>query len=267
MRNFIPGLFVGLALASAVSLSAQAPPSAQPAPTAQAAPIAQAAPTAEAATNLPAVDEIVSKHVDALGGKDAIGKVKSVYLESSITMMGAVNPSNATMLDGVGFRNEMEFNGTKIVQTYTDKGGWTVNPMTGAATATPMPDDVYNAGKAQINVGDPLCDYAAKGSKVELIGKDGTAYKIKLTSKEKVETVYLIDSTSFLITSAATKGKMQDKDVDITTKLSDYRKTEVGYVMPYAMDVDLGGQFSLTIAVKKVELNKTIDPAIFVMPK
>jgi hypothetical protein len=60
---------------------------------------------------------------------------------------------------------------------------------------------------------------------------------------------------------------MQDQDVDITTKYSDHRKTELGYVIPYAIDVDFGGQFGLTIAVKKVELNKTIDPAIFAMPK
>jgi hypothetical protein len=30
--------------------------------------------------------------------------------------------------------------------------------------------------------------------------------------------------------------------------------------------VDFGGQFQITIAVKKVEVNKTIDPAIFDMP-
>ena len=261
MRNFIYSIFVVSALASAVSLSAQTPQSAPAAPSTPAAPSAPAAPA------LPAVDEIVSKHVEAIGGKDAINKVKSVYMESSISMMGAENPSNTMIVDGVGFKNEMEFNGTKIVQTYTDKGGWLINPMTGASTATPMPDDVYNAGKGQINVGDPLYDYAAKGSKVELLGKDGTAYKVKLTSKENIETVYLIDSTSFLITSAATKGKMQDQVVDITSKLSDYRKTELGYMMPYSIDVDLGGQFSLTIAVKKVELNKTIDPAVFAMPK
>jgi hypothetical protein len=55
--------------------------------------------------------------------------------------------------------------------------------------------------------------------------------------------------------------------VAVTTKLSDYRKTELGYVVPYAIDVDFGGQFQLTIAVKKVEPNKTIDPAVFAMPK
>lgn len=202
-----------------------------------------------------------------MGGKDAISKVKSVVTESSVTMMGSENPSTTMVLDGVGYKNEMEFNGAKIVQCYTDKGGWTVNPMTGATTAAPMPDDMYNVGRGQIYVGGPLYDYAAKGNKVELMGKDGNAYKIKLTSKENFETVYLIDPTSFLITSVSTKGKIQDQEVNITTKLSDYRKTELGYEMPYAIDVDLGGQFSLTVAVKKVELNKTIDPAVFAMPK
>jgi hypothetical protein len=237
MKNFIRGILVVSALAGAVALSAQT------------------------------ADEIVAKYVAAIGGKDAISQVKSVYTESSITMMGGDNPSTTMLVDGVGFKNETEFNGTKIVQCYTDKGGWIVNPMAGAANATPMPDDVYNAGKAQIRVGGPLYDYAAKGSKVELLGKDGTAYKIKLTSKENIETIYLIDSTSYFVTTVMSKGKMQDQDVAITTRLSDYRKSDLGYVTPYAIDVDFGGQFQLTIAVKKVELNKTIDPAVFAMPK
>ena len=37
--------------------------------------------------------------------------------------------------------------------------------------------------------------------------------------------------------------------------------------MPYAMDIDFGGQFQLSLAIKKVEMNKTIDPATFEMPK
>jgi hypothetical protein len=237
MKNFIRAMVVVSALASAVSLSAQT------------------------------ADDIVSKYVAAIGGKEAISQVKSVYIGSSVSMMGGENPSTTMIVDGVGYKNETEFNGTKIVQCFTDKGGWTINPMAGGADATPMPDDVYNAGKAQIYVDGPLYDYAAKGSKVELLGKEGSAYKIKLTSKEGVETTYLIDSTSYFVTSVLSKGKMQDQDVAITTRLSDYRKTELGYVVPYAIDVDLGGQFQLTIAVKKVELNKTIDPSVFAMPK
>ncbi|MGO9335898.1 MAG: hypothetical protein ACLPY1_00155 [Terracidiphilus sp.] len=237
MKNFIRGILVVSALAGAVSLSAQT------------------------------ADEIVGKYVAAIGGKDAISQVKSVYSESSVTMMGGESPSTTMLVDGVGFKNETDVNGTKIVQCYTEKGGWILNPMAGSVTATPMPDDAYSAGKSQIRVGGALYDYAAKGSKVELLGKEGSAYKIKLISKENVETTYLIDSTSYLVTTVMSKGKMQDQDVPITTRVSDYRKTDLGYVIPYAIDVDFGGQFELTIAVKKVELNKTIDPAVFAMPK
>jgi hypothetical protein len=237
MKNLIHGFMAVAALAGAVSLSAQT------------------------------ADEIVGKYIAAIGGKDAISQVKSMYMENSVQVMGNDNPGTTMIVDGVGYKSEIEFNGQKIIQCVTDKGGWMVNPMAGSADPAPMPDDQYKSRKGDIYVGGQLYDYAAKGSKIESFGKDGDAYKIKLTTKDDVESIYVIDPKTFLVTSILTKGDMQGQPVDITTKLSDYRKTDVGYLLPYAMDIDLGGQFSLTIAVKKVEVNKTIDPAIFEMPK
>jgi hypothetical protein len=60
---------------------------------------------------------------------------------------------------------------------------------------------------------------------------------------------------------------MHDQDVEITTPYADYRKTETGYLLPSSIEVDYGGQVSLSIAVKSIDLNKAIDPAIFEMPK
>jgi hypothetical protein len=257
MKNIIRGILVVLVLVGAVSLRAQTAPSTPSAPTAQSAPSAQAEPTA---------DEIVSKYVAAIGGKPAISQVKSMTMESSVQVMGNESPSSTTIVDGVGYKSETDINGAKIVTCYTDKGGWSVNPMAGVNNPTAMPDDVYNAGKGQINIGGALYDYAAKGSKIEFMGKDGNAYKIKLTSKESVEVMYLIDSTTYLVTSMMSKAKMQDQDVDVTTTFSDYRKSDLGYVIPYAIGIDFG-QFALSIAVKKVEMNKPIDPAVFAMPK
>jgi hypothetical protein len=183
-----------------------------------------------------------------------------------VQVMGSESPTTSMLVDGVGFKSETEINGAKIVTCYSDKGGWSVNPLAGQNDPTPMADDVYNVGKGQIYVGGPLYDYAAKGSKIEFMGKDGNNYKIKLTTKEGVDSTYLIDATTYLVDTVQSKGKMQDQEVDITTKLSDYRKTEVGYLIPYAIDVNFG-QFGLSIALKKVELNKTIDPSVFAMPK
>lgn len=243
--KIIQGMAVVAILAGAVGLQAQTPAPAE---------------------GTPSADEIVAKHIEAIGGKTAISQVKSMTIESSTSVMGNDAPTVTTVVDGVGYKNETDFNGMKIVQCYNDKGGWMVNPMAGAADPTPMPDDQYNQGKGQIYIGGPLYDYAAKGSKIEFMGKEGNAYKIKLTSKENAETTFLIDAASYMITTVQAKGKMQDQDVDVTSRFSDYRKTDVGYMVPYAIDIDLG-QFQLSIAVKKVELNKTIDPATFDMPK
>lgn len=212
-------------------------------------------------------DEIVQKYLTAIGGTEAISKVKSISLESSAQIMGNNAPSTTVILDGVGYKTETTVNGTKIVSCYTQNGGWMVNPMAGAAEPTPMPQEEYNLGRGQIYVGGSLYDYAAKGSKVELLDKDANTYRLKLTSRDNVETLYVFDAATGLAKSVSMKAKMQDQELNITTNLSDYRKTELGYLLPYAIDVDFGGQFTMSIAVKNVELNKPIDPAIFEMPK
>ncbi len=188
----------------------------------------------------------------AIGGKDAIQPGENAVYRELLFDDGERESEHN---DDRGRRRVSRARRTstarRSVQCFTDKGGWTINPMAGASNATPMPDDVYKAGKAQIRVGGALYDYAAQGAKAELLGKEGTAYKIKLTSKEKVESTYLIDSTSYLVTSVTSTGKMQDQDVTITTAVSDYRKTSLGMMVPYAMAIDVGGQFQLTIAVEK----------------
>jgi hypothetical protein len=46
----------------------------------------------------------------------------------------------------------------------------------------------------------------------------------------------------------------------------DYRKTDAGLLVPWSWIQDLP-QYTLTFTTKSVDVNKTIDPAIFDMPK
>ena len=89
------------------------------------------------------VNEIVNKHIEAIGGKDKIENMKSLYTEGVMSVMGNEAPMKITILNGKGFKSEVEFNGQKIVQTITDKGGWAINPMTGSTTAQAVPEEQY----------------------------------------------------------------------------------------------------------------------------
>jgi len=256
MKRVILGILAFTAMAGAASLSAQvSTPAAVPAP----APAPVSAPALTA-------DDIVNKYLDALGGKDAIGKVKSMSVEGTMLVMGSEAPTSTTIVDGVGMKQVSEFNGSKIINCYTDKGGWMVNPMAGVNDPAPMPDDQYNSGKSAIYVGGALYNYAAKGSTIELASKDDKGYSIKLTTKEKAEYTFVIDAKTFLLNSMTTTVEMQGQPAMLTTYYSDYRKTDAGFLVPYGMSLDFG-QFQLGISVKTVELNKMIDPAIFALPK
>jgi hypothetical protein len=211
------------------------------------------------------VDDIVNKHTDAIGGKEKIGQVKSLYAETTVDIMGNSANSAEYLVQGKGFKNEMDFNGTKIVNCVTDKGGWVINPFAGAADAQAMPDEVYKASKDQVYFGGSLVDYATKGNKVELAGEEGNNYKLKVT-RDGAETMYYIDKTNYYLNKTVSKGEMQGQSVEITISFSDYKKTDFGIVVPYTRTTDLGG-FSLAAKVNKVEVNKEIDLKIFDMPK
>jgi hypothetical protein len=212
-------------------------------------------------------DEIIAKHVDAIGGKDKISQIKSLYMETTSQIMGNEAPGTTTILNGKGCKSEFDFNGSKITQCFTDKGGWSVNPMAGSSDAQAMPEDQYKSGKSQMNIGGDLFNYATKGFKAELLGKEADGYKIKLTGTDSSETTYYIDPSTYYIKKAMKKGEMMGQEVEVTSTYSDYRKTDYGFVVPYGIEVDFGGNFSFTSVVKKVEINKDIDPAIFAMPK
>jgi len=209
-------------------------------------------------------DDIVNKYITAVGGKDAIASVKSLVTESTMLVMGADASSTTTVLVGKGYKNESEFNGTKMVQCYSTNGGWILNPMMGAPTPTALPAEQAKAGQLQMQL-DPLANYAANGYKIELLGHDSADYKIHMTGSG-VNATYSINMKTYLSDKVVTKVSANGQDAETTITFSDYRKTDFGMMFPFAMTLDLP-QISISITVKKVTANSTIDPAIFDMPK
>jgi len=220
--------------------------------------------------NAQTADDIITKHVTAIGGKDKLTQINSVYIESSTEAMGNEAPTKTYIVNGKNYRNESDFGGQSMVQVVNDKSGWAIMPFGGSSDPAVMADEDFKAGADQIYVGDPLANYSATGGKVELVGQEKinnvNAYKIKYSNKFGVETTYYIDPSTYYIIESVRQGNMMGQTVTVTTTYSNYQKTDFGVVFPYSANIDMG-QFSLTINTKMVEVNKEIDPKIFELPK
>src|ERR1700704_731289 len=144
-----------------------------------------------AQTRAQTADEIVNKYIDAVGGKAKLEALRTSYSEGEMSIMNNPAPFVSTVIDGKGSKSEMNFNGQKIINCYTVGAGWTVNPLAGIADPTPMPAEQVGMGPMTYDLKGPLYNYAAKGYKLELAGKEkvnnADAFKLKLTTKDSSE--------------------------------------------------------------------------------
>lgn len=211
-------------------------------------------------------DEIVNKYIDAIGGKDKLEQVRTIVVTNTTQVMGNEGPSTTQIINGKAFRLDYEINGQKSTQVFTDKGGWQINPFMGATTAQPFPEEMYKQSKGQMYF-FPLLDYAARGTKVELLGKDGNNFKLKVTNVDSVETIAYVDDATFYLTKLTRQANFMGQSMELSVTLSNFKKTDFGITVAYTTEINYGGQFAITNNITKIEFNKTIDPAIFEMPK
>lgn len=215
-------------------------------------------------------DDIIKKWTNAMGGPEKLASIKSVYTENEISVMNNPAAGKTYIVNGKGFKSEIDMSGQLIIDCYTVNEGWSINPLAGQPTAVKMPEGQIKLGQLSFDASGPLYNYGSKGSKVELLGKEdlkgNSTYKIKLTTQAGTEVVYYISDSSYYILENVAKMNVNGQDIEITTALSDYRKTAEGYIMPYASELDFPG-LKIGFTNKKIEVNKEIDPAIFEMPK
>jgi hypothetical protein len=215
-------------------------------------------------------DEIISKYIDAIGGKDVISQISSVYTESTLDVMGNQGTLKTTLVNGKGFKQEIDVMGTMVTFCVTDSIGWQINPLAGNYNAETMQENQYRASRDQIKIGGPFIDYASKGYKVELQGQETigsvNAYKLLIISPDSTETIYCFDPETYYLICVIQKSEMMGQTMDVVFSYSDYKKTDNGYSLPYHSETNYGGQYFLVSNVTKADINNPIDPAVFVKP-
>lgn len=179
---------------------------------------------------------------------------------------------SATMISAEPNKSRAEINvmGQQIIQACDGTTAWMVNPLQGSGEAQVMPEEVAEGLKNQ-DFHSGLLDYAAKGSKLELEGKEtveGTAcYKLKLTKKDERVEYHLIDAESFapIMTRAVVKSGPAAGQV-VETFVSDYQEVD-GLMVPFFIEAKMAGQTTQKVTIKEVKFNQPVEDSLFAFPK
>lgn len=213
-------------------------------------------------TKAQTADEIISKHIDAIGGADAWRKVTSIRQEGTMQVQGADVTVTRTVLHGKGTRQDISLAGMNGYSIMTPTAGWNFMPFQGQTQPEPMTAEDIKEGQQDMDAQDELVDYKDKGTTVELLGKDdvdGTeCYKLLVTFKSGKSESLFIDPASYHIIRQVAKQKANGQEMDITTNFSNYQKLPEGIVVAMSVTLPFG-----ELNIKKVEVNKPVDEMIF----
>ena len=219
------------------------------------------------------VDQIVQKHVAALGGMDKLSAIQNVTMTGTALLMAGQLQAAVTVRvkRPASMRMEMSVQGQTFVQAFDGKTAWMLNPFAGSAEPQKSSEEDTRAASDDSDFIDgSLVDYKAKGNAVELAGKEDVAgspaYKLKVTRKSgSIENVYLDVKTLLPIKTSGTR-KQEGHEIAYESFPADYKPVN-GVMMPFSLNQKMNGQTMMDLTVEKVEVNTPMDDSIFRMPE
>ena len=206
-------------------------------------------------------EEVVAKHITAMGGAEKLATLNTVKMEGSMSIQGMDIPVVITKSHQKGMRLDLEIMGTSNYQIINDKSGWLFFPIQQMDAPQEMPADQYAASKGQLDARGGLVNYKEKGYTIELVGTEKVegkdAHKLKV-NKGAETSFYFIDAVTGYISKTSSKREMDGQSMDVETVFSDYKKNAEGFVFPYSTTTMQG-----TIVFDKISANIPVDEKIY----
>ena len=219
-------------------------------------------------------DEIIDKHIKALGGVEKLKAIQTVKATGKMKMGPMELPMTLIKARPAQLRLDFTLQGMTGTQAYDGSTGWMVMPFMGKKDPEKMSADMLKEMIDEADFDGSLFDYKAKGNTVELLGKvdvEGSpAYKLKVTTKQGAETTEYIDAESYLVIKTEAKRTVQGQEVEGESTIGDYKDVGGGVLLPYSIQNRRKGGpegQGQSITIEKYEVNGKIDNAIFKMPE
>jgi outer membrane lipoprotein-sorting protein len=219
-------------------------------------------------------EQIVEKNVAARGGLAAWRGVQTLVTEGQMDAGGQPPHALPFVLKQKRphkSRLEIVFKDQTAVQIYDGTSGWKVRPFTNRTEVEAMTAPELASAAASDSFEGPLVDYAAKGTKVSLVGietiDEHDTYHLKLTPKTGAPRNVWIDAGNFL--ELRVDGEPRRVDGRMHPVYIYYRdwKAEKGLLTPRTQETVVDGtKMASKVTVTKVSINESLDDATFQKP-
>lgn len=217
------------------------------------------------------IDQVLQKYYEATGGKANWEAVKSIKITGFSNIMGMDIPYTQYVKRPGKWMIEIFVQSAKIVQAYDGSKGWMINPMTGSKKPAETDDETTKIFINNSLIGGKLYNIDEMGFKVELAGKEDLngkeVYKVNVTDKDGVVTVFYIDADTYLITKSNSKITRMGNEFTTEIFYSNYKKVN-DLMFAYLLDQKVTGSQieNQTVNIDKIEIDSDISDDIFKMP-
>jgi hypothetical protein len=222
-------------------------------------------------------DEVVEKHLAAIGGRTALGKLKSRSITGTITLStpqgditGSIETLNAlpnksrTLIKAD--LTALGLGPTVLDQRFNGTAGYALDSVQGNHEVTGNQLENMRNGAFPT----PLLNYKALGATVKLGEKEKVgerdAYVLVVEPISGSIVREYLDAETYLPIKMVVKVDVPQlgREVEQTTEFLDYREVD-GIKLPFELDVTSPVQ-NYTVKITKLEHNVKVDEALFSKP-
>ena len=213
-------------------------------------------------------DEIIARNLQAKGGADKWKTIASVKMTGTLSAQGQDVPMTVYTKRPNLLRQDITTPAGKVVQAFDGTTAWVIPP--GADTAREVSGPQADAARNNSDFDGPLLDYAAKGHRVELVGREkvGSAevHHLKLTRKDGGVEHYYIDVTTHLEVKRSAEMNAGGGMRTLESELSNYKAVD-GVMVPHSMTQSVNGAPVMQVRFSTIQFNVPMDDELFRMPK
>jgi hypothetical protein len=217
-------------------------------------------------------DELISKNIQAKGGRDAIKAIKTVRMAGRLDAAGGFTGrvGQENMRPNL-VRETFSLQGMTAVQAYDGSTAWQIQPFGGHKDPQLMGDDDVRDLLIDSDFDGPLVDYKAKGNTVEYLGHDtidgDDVLRLKVTLKNGDIVYYYLDPDTFLEIRTERQEFVRGSVRESVADLGSYKK--VGGLM-YPFSVASGPKNDpsswQSVTMEKIEVNVPLSGSEFAVP-